>query len=205
VQERFEKLIRGLAAEGAERNDEQQAQWLLAHLLDWHRREEKSPWWEFFRLRDLTEEELLDEKAAVGGLRFEARVSITKRRIPTDQYSYPPQATDLRRGDRLNLSDGNRFGTVEAIDRERRRLDVKKIGSQADVHPTALFAHSMVNSNVLADALLRLADDVIQYGITDGTQYRAARDILLRRPPRLSRAAFLKSHDETAAGFAIRV
>jgi hypothetical protein len=48
-----------------ERNEEEQAQWLLVHILDFHRREAKAPWWEFFRLRDLPEEELLDEKAAV--------------------------------------------------------------------------------------------------------------------------------------------
>jgi predicted RecB family nuclease len=47
----FRALLDGIPTERAERNDEQQAQWLLAHLLDYHRREEKTPWWEFFRLR----------------------------------------------------------------------------------------------------------------------------------------------------------
>ena len=34
------------------------------YLLDWHRREEKAAWWEYFRLRDLPDEDLLDERAA---------------------------------------------------------------------------------------------------------------------------------------------
>jgi uncharacterized protein len=109
VEEVFKAPLDGIPTERAERNDEQQAQWLLAHLLDYHRREEKTPWWEFFRLRDLTEEELLDERAAVAGLRFEARISITKRGIPTDRYSYPLQATDLRRHDQLYLPEGKKI------------------------------------------------------------------------------------------------
>ena len=110
------------STEPSERNEEQQALWLLAHLLDFHRREAKAPWWEFFRLRAMTEEELLDEKAAVGGLHFVTRIETTKRGIPTDRYSYPPQETDIRSGDELHLPDGTDFGTVEAIDRATRVL-----------------------------------------------------------------------------------
>ena len=32
----------------------------LAHILDWHRREKKAKHWEYFRLRDLSEEDLLE-------------------------------------------------------------------------------------------------------------------------------------------------
>jgi uncharacterized protein len=84
-------------------------------------------------------------------------------------------------------------------------LDVRKLGAQAEVHPTALFAHKIVGSYELADALLRLADDVIKAGITGEMQYRAAREILLRRPPRLRSGSFTAGEDETAAQFAIRV
>ncbi len=55
-------------------SDEQQARWLLAYLLDWHRREDKAGWWEYYRLRDLPEEDLFDEPQAVAGLRFVERV-----------------------------------------------------------------------------------------------------------------------------------
>ena len=198
-------LTGGVPPERDARSEQQQAQWLLAHLLDWHRREDKAPWWEFFRLRNLTEEELLDERAAVGGLCFVARVEITKRGVPTDRYSYPLQETEIQRGDELHLPDGTNFGSVVAIHRVERMLDVKKSGAQADVHPSALFAHSVVNSEVLADSLLRIADDVVKRGILDGPLYRAARDILLRRPPRLCTGAFEMREDETPAQFAVRV
>jgi uncharacterized protein len=62
-----------------------------------------------------------------------------------------------------------------------------------------------VNSDVLAEALLRIADDVAQEGISGGTHNRAARELLLARPPRLRTGAFQAHQDEEAARFAIRI
>ncbi|MER8759870.1 AAA family ATPase [Mesorhizobium sp. M0976] len=206
--QRVEALMAALTADvppdRAERNDEQQGRWLLAHLLDWHRREEKAPWWEFFRLRDLSEEELLAEKAALAGLQLVERVGGTAK-SPVDRYSYPRQDTEVRQGDELHLPDGADFGSVEAIDYTARTVDVKKPGAQADVHPSAVFAHAVVRSGVLAEALLRLADDVVQHGVTDGTSYRATRQLLLSQPPRLRTGVFKAGPDESATKFAVRV
>jgi hypothetical protein len=63
----------------AERNTEQHAKWLLAYTLDWHRREEKSVWWEYFRLCDLSAEDLLEERAALSGLSFINKVGGTAK------------------------------------------------------------------------------------------------------------------------------
>jgi uncharacterized protein len=203
VQALITKLTADLPAERAERDDEQQGRWLLAHLLDWHRREAKAPWWEFFRLRDLPEDELLVEKAALSGLKFIACVGGTTK-CPVDRYNYPPQDTEVREGDTVHLPDGTEFGHVEAIDRLKRNVDVKKRGAQADVHPPALFAHSVVWSEVLPDALLRIADDVVRHGIASGTQHRA-RALLLGRPPRLRTGAFQAVPGESAAQFAVHI
>ncbi len=197
-------LTNDVPVERGQRSEEQQARWLLAHLLDWHRREAKAPWWEFFRLRDLSEEELFAERAALAGLHFVARVGGTKK-SPIDRYSYPHQDTEVRDSDALHLPDGTNFGTVEAIDRVGRAVHVKKRGAQADVHPSAVFAHSIVNSDVLAQALLRIGEDVVENGIFGHTQYRAARELLLSRPPRLSAGAFAPHDGETAVDFSVRV
>ena len=50
----------------AERTPEQHGRWLLAQLLGWHRREDKATWWEFYRLMDLTPEQLIDEDDPIG-------------------------------------------------------------------------------------------------------------------------------------------
>ncbi len=190
--------------ERSERTEAQQARWLLAHVLDYHRREAKAPWFEFFRLAGLRADELLDERAAISGLEFEARVGGTKK-SPIDRYSYPFQDTDVGEGDDLHLNDETRIGKVETIDRAARTVDIKKVGKHADVHPGSVFAHSMVNTDVLSDALLRLADDVVAQGIEGGTRFRAARALLLGRPPLLSQGTFRQAPGENTVDFAVRI
>src|SRR5205814_8607277 len=70
----FEALTHDLPVEPRDRNQAQAARWLLAHALDWHRREEKVKWWEYYRMRELPEEELYDEKAAVVELSLRQRM-----------------------------------------------------------------------------------------------------------------------------------
>jgi uncharacterized protein len=52
------------------RTDEQNARWILAYTLDWHRRELKCVYWERYRLADLPHEDLIDERSALAGLTF---------------------------------------------------------------------------------------------------------------------------------------
>jgi predicted RecB family nuclease len=54
------RLLANVPDNPADHTREQHAQWLLAHMLEFHRREEKAPWWEYFRLRELTDEERLE-------------------------------------------------------------------------------------------------------------------------------------------------
>lgn len=186
-----------------ERSKEQQACWLLADLLDWHRREAKAAWWEFYRLCALTDEELLSEKAALAGLTFTSRVGGSKK-SPIDRYSYARQDTDIGKHAELYLSDGKRFGKVVSIDRAACVLDVKKPGALADLHPSAAFSHDSVDVKVLAAALMRLAEDVVAFGVSSGTQYRATRELLLGRPPRLRDGLFNLAEGEGPVQFAQR-
>jgi uncharacterized protein len=78
-----------------QRSSEQTAIWLLSNLLDWHRRERKADLWEFYRLGDLSDEDLLDERSALSGLRFVERLGI-QRNVPTDRYEFQRQETDIR-------------------------------------------------------------------------------------------------------------
>lgn len=209
-QQRVEALVKTLTAgvpiDVETRTEDQQASWLLAHLLDWHRREAKAPWWEFYRLRDLPEDDLLDEKAALSGLTFAARMGGTAK-CPIDQYAYPRQETEVREGHDVYLpGEDKSFGKVEAIDRVARTVEIKKASARADVHPTALFAQTRVPTQVLEDSLLRLADDVIAQGMDANADYRAARELLRSRSPRLrGQTVFAQHSTESAVEFAIRV
>ena len=50
VRQLMARLVADLPTDEEEWTPEQRAYWLLAQMLEWHRREEKSAWWEFFRL-----------------------------------------------------------------------------------------------------------------------------------------------------------
>jgi uncharacterized protein len=197
------RLTHDVPVDVAERTIEQHARWLLAYILDWHRREEKAAWWEYFRLRDLSAEDLLEERAALSGLTLVAAVGGTAK-APIHRYSFPLQDTDLRGDEDLRSIGGARFGQVEAISLEHRTVDIKKRQDTANLHPEAVFAHLIVPSKVLANALVRIGEYVADNGITQDGPYQAARDLLMLTGPRVGGQA-LKKADETILAAAIRI
>jgi hypothetical protein len=138
-----------------------------AYLLDFHWREDKAGWWEYFELVASTEEELMDEPEAVAGLGFDSHVEVTlnkRTKKPTgtvvDRYRYPPQEMEIRRKAELKNRDGSPFGDVIALDRIARTIDVKKKKDQTELHPTAVFAHKYISSEVFETALTAIGDAV---------------------------------------------
>jgi len=184
----FDALTRDLPAEPKDRTPEQAARWLLAHALDWHRREEKVKWWEFFRMKEFSDEELLDEKTALAGLSFRQRMPkmSPRERAPIDQYHYPSQECSVRLRDELYTLDENKFGEVVAADPLARTIDVKKLIKLDGLHPTSVFAYSHFGTKEQANSILRLADWIVANGMDGPGDFRAARDLLLRNAPRLA-------------------
>lgn len=178
--------------------------WLLAYLVDWHRREFNAECWEYYRLRDLPEDELLDERKGVAGLQFVEQVDVTinkKSGKPTGsvvhRYSYPPQDIEVR--GRLKCQDGRGFGEIVKHDRELRLLDIKKGQGRADTHPSCAFASDVVSVDSLQRAVLRFAQRVL-----DGSDECGAQ-LLFRRSPRVRLGAFEKQTGETDQDFAVRL
>jgi predicted RecB family nuclease len=64
------RLTPDVPSDVRERPADQQARWILAYVLDWHRREDKAVWWEYFRLAALSDEDLFEERAGLSGLEF---------------------------------------------------------------------------------------------------------------------------------------
>jgi predicted RecB family nuclease len=185
------------------RSPEQHARWLLAYILDWHRREEKAAWWEYFRLCDLSVEDLLEERAALSGLTFVEEVSGTAT-FPVHRYSFPPQETDLRGDEEVRCVGGGKFGKIDEISLEARTVDIKKRRDTADLHPAAVFSHQIVSSEVLADALVRIGEHVADNGMLGRAEYEAARDLLMRVAPRLGEEK-LREPNEAALHAGIRI
>ena len=202
----FDALTQGLPAEPKDRTREQAARWLLAHALDWHRREEKVKWWRFFSMKDLSEEELCDEKSAVAGLSYRQRMPkmSPRERAPIDQYHYPQQECSIREGDTLYTLDEQKFGEVVAADPVERTFDVKKPIRLDGLHPSCVFAHTRYSTKEHSESILRLANCIIANGIDGPGIFRAARDLLLRNSPRLGAGTLGKEGNETVVQVACR-
>ncbi|AZO28378.1 TM0106 family RecB-like putative nuclease [Mesorhizobium sp. M1B.F.Ca.ET.045.04.1.1] len=194
----IEQLLQGIPDDPADRSEEQHARWLLANLLDWHRREAKATWWELFRLAAVSAEELLDERVGLSGLVFVGAAGGTAR-APIHRYSYPKQETSLRGGEDLRNCGGEKLGSVSAISLEERTVDIKKRQDSAGLHPEAVFAHKVVGAEVIAKALLRISEYVVANGIEGPGPYRAARDLLLRRPPPIGGHSIREAGESTLA------
>ena len=190
-----DRLLDGIPAEAGERSDEQSARWILGNMIEYFRREEKAPWWEYFRLVELPIDELTDERSAITGLRHIDRFQ-ENGRVPVDRYAFDGQEIDIRVGDgmyaRVDLSeevDGGdkaiRIGGVESIDTNLGIVDIKKTRKSSEMHREALFSHSLVRATELEYSLCRLAESLITDGVEADGPYRAGKDLLLRGRPRI--------------------
>jgi predicted RecB family nuclease len=192
------RLLAALPEDEIEWRDEDRARWLLAQMLEWHRREEKSAWWEYFRLSDLSDDELQEDRSALGGLVYVEEVGRIKRSI-VHRYSFPPQDHAIDRA--LEVHDpgtGKPCGEIVAFDEHNRTIDLKRGALSLVPHPTALIPYDIVGSDILRGSVLRIASWVADHGITGSGQFRSARELLLRERPHvpLESVSTLVGNDE---------
>ena len=191
VQERMDALTDGVPADREQRTPEQQGRWLLAQLLDWHRRDDKPGWWLWHDLRQRSTEDLVNASEGIGGLTFERELGPEKRSV-VRRYRFPPQDHKFRPGsepvdpDPRHGDFGAPAGTIVAIDDLHGTLDLKVGPKRQPYHPTALIPGTPIPATAMRGALLRIADHVIAHGIDGPGPYRAARELLLRRAPRVA-------------------
>lgn len=197
-------LLDGVPADPEERSPEQQARFVLAHMMEFHRREDKASWWEYFRVLGLDEADYADERRAVIKLQFSEELEASS--APLHRYNYPSQELDARRGDELWDVEGNRFGKVHEVSYSSRTMDIKKRKDTASVHPHALLLHSQVPAKALQQSLMRLGETILVEGFTDRAPYKAAMELLLRRPsPLVNESGVLQGEDETTVNAACRL
>jgi len=185
-----------IPADPAERTPEQQARWLLAQLLGWHRREDKSMWWDFFRLMNLTAEQLVDENAPIGMLEPVGPVGEVKNGKQVWRYTFPPQDFDLGRGEvsdpakQQDEPDASPFewgvGDGAVADVAASTVDFRRL--LGDPHPRAIVPLDWVRTTDLQASLVEIGEWVVEHGIEGPGPFQAARDLLLGLPPRVGQA-----------------
>jgi uncharacterized protein len=206
VAEVAELLCAGVPENPDDRTPQQHAKWLLAQLLSWHRREEKSFWWRYFYLmHDLTDDERVVEREPIGRLELVGRVGETARSV-VYRYRFPEQEHAIDVGTSVCDPATDRSpGSVVAIDSAACTLDLRRGPKTDGPHPTSLVPLDHVDARPLEGSLLRLGEWVAENGIDGPGEFEAARELLLRRPPRIAAGGPLCREDETSLAAAIRV
>lgn len=183
-----EQLVAGLPEEETEWSTEQRACWLLAQLLEWHRREDKSMWWEYYRLCSLSDEELIEDKNALSGLEYVGVAEETARSL-YHQYSFPPQDHSIDRALEVHNPDTEQSAcSAFRVDDLNLTIDLKRGKTSDKPHSTSLVPYSYIPSDNQVASLLCIAKWVVDNGIGNETdsQFRPARDGVLRLPPRIA-------------------
>ena len=174
-------LLAGVSVDSDERTETERARFVLAHMMEFHRLEDKASWWEYFRLLDLEEPDLTDERRAIAGLKHVE--TLDPKAAPLERYRFPPQELDARSGDGVFGLDGSRLGSVDDVNFAARTIDIKKRKDTADHHPQSGVFHAHVSSQKLRESLMRLGEAVLENGLDIEPPYRVATRLLLRVPP----------------------
>jgi predicted RecB family nuclease len=192
VLELMDRLAGTVPADPVERATDPDAagRWLLAQLLAWHRRENKAAWWRYFELLKMNEDELIEQREPIGGLR---PIGEPRREKQSFVYTlgFPPQDhridTDSGPTDPVTRRSA---GEIVSIDNVHGLLELKRGRSFTDVPlPRALVPELVVPTNEHAESLLRIGEWVVEHGLTSPVvqpgrpDLASARRLLLRERP----------------------
>ena len=171
--------LRTALLEGAVEGDER---WLLAQLLDYHRREARPAWWWYFRRFNMTDDELLEDSEAIAGLRWIGAEPVPVARSLEYTFSFPPQQHHFDAGDPgfEPPEDDKKSWTVSAVDNARGTITLRRSKTRVDEPlPSALVPGGPYDMSLQRTALRRLAQSVLD---GDG-RWLALRRILRRDLP----------------------
>src|SRR5690606_6529859 len=203
------RLIEDVPAEPDERSDAEQARWLLAQLLGFHKREDKSYWWQYFAWLDGTAEELTEDRKTLAGLEYEGIVDTVKQshvhryRFPKQEHGFDvgdsvcdPATERARRAGEADKAPSP--GTVHAIDDARGFIDLRRSKRSDAPHPAALIPNDYVNPKPMRESLIRLAESVLEHGL-EGAPERAGVALLMRERPRTGQPEAAEPRQEQGA------
>lgn len=182
----IEALRSGLPEDPIGYSDEDRARLLIADLLGWHRREEKSDWWAYYDRQAHTASELLDDREVLAVLTFE-EIDGAVARSDLYRYSFLDQESKIDEGDKVHdVHTGKSAGTVWKVDYAERKVWLKRGRGWTGSHPDTIGPGQPVRSRTMQLALQELAGAVIEVGPVGAGRFTAARQLLLRSAPAIS-------------------
>ena len=202
-----ERLLDGVPDDRQLRSDDEQAHWLLAQLIDYHRRDEKPFWWEFFSRFEKSEEELetRDSEALSGLSPVDEPTALPKpSRSLIYTLSYPPQEHKISAGsfaDPFTARSNPQTGELDPFTaleyNVERILDAEGIveirrstAKSGEPLPRALIPSTYYNPKLQRTAIRELAGLVIDAGLSGAPRHGAALAILKRSYPQTDAVAY---------------
>lgn len=178
------RLTHGVPEPEDARTEGQQARWLLAQLLNWHRREDRPERWAHFARLRMSDDALLDDPESISGLAYEGTIGAVAKSL-LHKYAFPPEQ-EHKFGVGVTVVDPRTeksCGTIQEIDSAEGVLVRKRGAASAALHPTAVIPVGPVSTLPLRQALQRLGEWVADSGAVGDGPYRAGRELLLANPP----------------------
>ena len=138
-------------------------------------------------MQELSDEDRISESDAMGGLVAEGEVRQEKQSI-VYRFRFPPQDHKIAVGSSpRDPATGKSAGTVVSLNGETGTIELRR-GKRSDPpEPTSLVPLEHVNADVMEASIHRVGAWVAEHGIDTPGDFRAGRDLLLRRPPRVGR------------------
>ncbi len=159
------------------------SRWLVAELLEYHRREARPAWWWYYERREMSPEELVDNSESIGCLEA-APLATPERRKKSlvHTLSFPPQDHKLGRGEVDDPATRKSAGKIVEIDDETGTLRLLRGPKFAELPlPRALIARGPYRDLQQRDAIFRVAESIR----SGDMRYRALLGILDRECPRV--------------------
>ncbi|TAM85450.1 TM0106 family RecB-like putative nuclease, partial [bacterium] len=167
---------------------EQRVRWLLGHMLEYHRREEKPAWWKYFERIQNPDQLTEFDSEAIGDLQWRQDIHPLKV-SPMDRnlvytYEFPDQEYNLGASRPWCPHTKSSAGEIRSIDPDARRLQIKLNGKLNPEELRALIPGPPIRNAGQRDAVRRAAEAYERQDLEQ--QLPAVYDLLIAALPRLS-------------------
>ena len=151
---------------------------LLGNLVDYHQREQRPQWWEWFRWPQLDDDDLIADRTAIGGLVWDGNAPQEEGSRHVYRMTFPPQEHKLETEGRAPDTRA-RFGL--RIDDDHGVLELLRPKAREDEPlPSGLTPDQPIEDRVKREALDRFAR---AYADGGRTRYPVLTALLERRVP----------------------